>query len=214
MPSAVAPMNPPTTATSPRSVTGTMACCARAQVAAMSGTAQVYSASVTITCRASTQAAGTPASASAAATIRLLASSPVAATASSSRGETSCSAASARTMSASAVNSARTSRTTAARRAPLATPAATATWRSTRSFSRIVAPSRSPCSTSRATSSRPSVTFDSAETTTTGGLLSALVPAACFSICRRTIAASRAIASASATEVPPNFITTRSSASF
>ena len=80
----------------------------------MSGAALVYSASVRITSRASTHAAGTPDSASAAATNRLLASSPVAAIASNSRGDTSIR--NARTMSLVAPNSALI-RTVAASRA-------------------------------------------------------------------------------------------------
>ena len=55
----------------------------------------------------------------------------------------------------------------------------------------------SPCSASREISIRPSVTFDSAETTTTGAFG-----------CLRTISTSRRTAATSFTDVPPNFITT------
>src|SRR5437667_8505798 len=55
----------------------------------------------------------------------------------------------------------------------------------------------------RAACSRPSVTFDSADTTTTGGS-----PAPARSASFRTIALTRRIAASSATDVPPNFMTT------
>jgi len=50
----------------------------------------------------------------------------------------------------------------------------------------------------------PSVTFDNADTTTTGSRSAG----GCRSICCRTIEITRRMAASSATDVPPNFITT------
>ena len=60
---------------------------------------------------------------------------------------------------------------------------------------------RSPLDASAVIRSSWSVTFDIAETTTTGG-------APDFAACAVTMAINRRMASASATDVPPNFITT------
>src|SRR5260221_1644567 len=187
-------MKPPSTATFPAACSGAMVSRTRSHVAAMSGAAAVYSASVTRTPRASTQALAIPRSASAASTIRLLTSSPTDSTASCDRGDTSRRTASACTRPISSSNSAFTLATTPARLV-VVTADATDTCRSTSAASACAAPPASPSSARLQTFTSVSVTFDSAETTTTGD----------FS--PETIPMRRLIASGSATEVPPNFIT-------
>jgi hypothetical protein len=127
--------------------------------------------------------------------MRLLTSSPTDSTASCDRGDTSRRTASAWTRPINSSNSARTLAITAARLA-VVTADATDTWRSTSAFRACAAPFASPSSARRQTFTSVSVTFDSAETTTTGDFSREMMPMR------------RWIASGSATEVPPNFITT------
>ena len=172
----------------------------------MSGTAQVCSASVTSTCRASTQAAGTPASASAAATMRLLTSSPVAATASSSRARPRAARRAHAPCRSGRRTRARMSRTTAASRAPLATPAATATCRSRRVFSArrravAIAVLNQPRDLEQTVGHPRQRGDDDHRRCVRPGRRPR-------SICRGRSRRAAPIASASATDVPPNFITT------
>ena len=202
-PAAVAPMNPPRTATSPAARRAPTTSQVRLQVASMSGSAAMCSSSVTSTARASIHAVCTPFDANAADTIWLLASSPIATIASCEDGDTSRCRARVRTVSISAEKSADSRATRADRRSGETSAFATPACRSSRSLRSFAASSPEPSAASRADSIRRSVTFDIAETTTTGGVAGAL--RARWS---RTIAITRSIASASATEVPPNFMMT------
>jgi hypothetical protein len=165
----------------------------------MSGAAAVCSASVINTVRSSIQLLAIPWSANAAATIRLLTTSPTAWTASRERGDTSRSTDSACTRPFSSSNSRFTSSSTFARLA-LVTAAATERCRSSSAFTSAAALSDAPSSASWAIATSASVTFASADTTTTGALF-------VFACCGRTmpIAVDRV---GIRHHVPLNFITT------
>ena len=137
--------------------------------------------------------------------MRLLTTSPTAWTASRDRGDTSRSTDSACTRPFSSSNSRRTSASTAARLV-LVTAVATERCRSSSACTSAAALSDAPSSASCAIATSLSVTPDSADTTTSGALF-------VFACCCRTMPIRRLMASGSATDVPPNFITTLTTAS-
>ncbi len=169
----------------------------RWSVASRSGWAVPCSALVTSTVRGSTLRDGIPASSRAADTMGLLPSSPNETMVSRERGETSSTTARACTMASSSSKCASVRASSAAFFSGSRTRAAMSSWRFRSARTDSCAASPSPLSTFAAMSSSPSVTPERAETTTTRGRFSP-----------PTMLTTRRTASASRTDVPPNFITT------
>src|SRR4051812_44973724 len=192
-------MNPPRTGTAPCSISGATVARDAVAISSTSGAAQVWRSSVSTTSLASIQAAGRPDARMAAATTRLLSNSPVAATASSARG-------SAARQSSTACSSERRWEKwsliagTSAVSWPAPSAAAWAMCRARSSATPLSTSAVSPFLAASASPSSRSVTPASADTTTTG-------------TCPRsrsadTMRITRVMADASATDEPPNFITT------
>ena len=192
-PSGVEPMKPWVTGTRPASSSGPKSPGARWASAARSGWARVKRASVIMARRTSTHSPGSPWAASAAATRRELQSSPMPATrsvSSSVGGTPSRSSRTAPRRWASALIA-------AAAPSPAASSAAIAAWRAPICSRLFASPASSPPSARASRWSSALVTPDSADTTTTGRSATR----------GRMMSASRRIAAASPTEVPPNLQT-------
>jgi len=197
-PSRLAPMNPPTIGRAPRVRSGVRQASHCSRTRGGSGVAAPKRSSVATSCCGSTRSAGKPSSTKAASTMRAESLSPWARTRSRTLGVPSPRIRTERSCCRNESNNRSTSSPSWCRAAGSSTqpPSAQRCLLST-SASSGSSPSRSPCCATRYARSSRSVTAPRADTTTTGRR----------SIWRLTISATARIRWASASELPPNFIT-------
>ena len=197
----MAPLKPVITGSAPWRNSGSSLARAFSRVGSISGEALPKTASVTITSRAFTAAAGVPSDFRYSATSSAESRSPMATASSTERGGRTLSIAMPPTMRSNSPISAWIFAITAACLASGSSSRQASSWRERNAARLVSMPARSPASAWRMASSSRSVIFDMAETTIATGRR------ARSSAARRAAARIRA---AEPTLVPPNFITSRS----